>query len=279
MNQQNQSLMAEKSAEAFANTNDTLSQKHSLPPSLTTVTPLSKLLALSLFIIVPIVAAVAGVEYGKSLGRTEALETYGAKERSLVENTEYKKNDAPRLVSPTQQTAKFGATFQYDDATFIKKEDTFTTYADDVNGESTDTPVILPSVRFSLQEGSNSVLDVIDFYTAGISEVRIQEKLAAFSGVDAESPVRDITVNGHVYSFSRYDFFEGFPTNEEATCFAGGGVHSDVTVIEGRYGVILSTFVEDSFCEGEEKNTVIYPDAATQEQLLRLLESLLLVSE
>lgn len=279
MNQQNQPPMAEKSAEAFANTNDTLSQKHSLPPSLTTVTPLSKLLALSLFIIVPIVAAVAGVEYGKSLGRTEALETYEVKKQPPAKMNEQTEVEASTLVSQSQQTAKFGAIFQYDDATFIKKEDTFTTYADDVNGESTDTPVILPSVRFALEEGSNNVLDVIDFYTSGISEQRIQEKIAAFLGVDAESPVRDIIVNGQVYSFSRYDFFEGFPTNEEATCFAGGGVHSDVTVIEGRYGVILSTFVEDSYCEGEEKNTVMYPDAATQEQLLQLLESLQPVSE
>ncbi len=131
-------------------------------------------------------------------------------------------------------------------------------------------------VAFKLKEEANQnpVLEIIDL--SSLDKVTIQDVLSKliFAGDDAESKLRAVTISGQQYQFTGTLFYEGFPKDEEAKCFAENGVYTDSLVTANKLAIIVTLTYDAEFCLGEKKVENFKLSDAQIEEILEIVESI-----
>jgi len=138
-------------------------------------------------------------------------------------------------------------------------------------------PEFVPLLNFGLIKPESKypehVLTIFDVSLHSTNQ-KIVDNFMTGVGAPANSELRDVVVMGKKYSFIADRFFEGFPTNDDGTCWAGGGYVENRFLLDEKLVVVVTTRDSERGCEGEPQVVTKSPDKETIEAVLRVIESI-----
>ena len=230
-----------------------------LPNSFTTVTPLSKTLAMLLFVSLPFIGFILGINYQKTTVIPPSITLPTPTPR--IETNLPTKSITPIITSVFSSTLLNSLEYKYDKNKFtVTKGTTITLDNKNIN-----------TLSFSSLEFSKPVLKIFDLSSVW-PPVDSLNKLFFFAGGDYSTTIRPVTVGGKTYKFTRQTFAEGFPVEGEGGCFQGGGYHDDYLILDNKLGFLVNSSFSESGC-GEESKKINTPNPQTLEDAIKIIES------
>lgn len=136
------------------------------------------------------------------------------------------------------------------------------------------TTVTLPTLKFYPKgsHGGDDLLGIIDFRGVENMAKVAPQLFLTMALANRPTDLRTVTVDGKKYTFSSYEFSEGFPTDN--SCFSGGGIINDLLTIEDRdLAFVVTRTYSEKGCEGTPSKISQTPSPEKVEELLRLIES------
>jgi len=166
-------------------------------------------------------------------------------------------------------------TIDFDDSVFEISQGNYNLSPDQINSCE---PEVVPGLSISLvkteeKEYPEEIISIHDISLHSTNQSLI-DRLMTGVGVEVESELRDVVVKGKRYSFVADHFAEGFPTNDDESCWAGGGYVQNRFILDEKLVVVLTTRESETGCEGEPEVITKTPDKKTIEAALRIIESI-----
>ena len=120
---------------------------------------------------------------------------------------------------------------------------------------------------------SKEVLTITDVLLHSKNRKLLDDIMMGF-GAPVASELRDVEIEGKKYSFVADHFGEGFPSNEDGSCWSGGGNTKNRFLLDEKLIIVVENWESEKGCVGQEPKVIKLIDDQTMEKVLRVIESI-----